>query len=102
MGSGRSISYENMDPEYYKQSLSQTTKKRTRTVKVEPPSGRRIVYDEGEGQIVPGAMVEHETFGQGKVLAMEGNGPHLKATVFFKSVGQKKLALKFAKLRLVD
>ncbi|MEM8487168.1 MAG: UvrD-helicase domain-containing protein [Bacteroidota bacterium] len=102
VGSGNTFSYENMAPDYYKQSLSPSAgKRKTRTVKVDPPSGRRVVYDEGEGQIVPGAVVEHETFGQGKVLAMEGNGQHLKATVFFKSVGQKKLALKFAKLRLV-
>ncbi len=102
-GNGKTFSYDNVDPDYYKQSLSQTTnRKRAKTVKVEPPGGRRVVYDEGEGQIVPGALVEHETFGEGKVLAMEGAGPHLKATVFFKSVGQKKLALKFAKLRLVD
>ncbi len=107
VGAGNTFSYENVDPNYFRQSLSNTTKSKsggnthTRTVKVEPPSGRRVVYDEGEGQIVPGAIVEHETFGQGKVLAMEGNGPHVKATVFFQSVGQKKLALKFAKLRLV-
>ncbi len=101
-GSGDTFSYDNVDPNYFKQSLSQSSRKqRTKTVKVEPPSGRRVVYDEGEGQIVPGALVEHETFGEGKVLAMEGAGQHLKATVFFKSVGQKKLALKFAKLRLV-
>ncbi len=106
-GSGNTFSYEHVDPNYFRQSLSNTTKPRSggktrpQTVNVEPPSGRRVVYDEGEGQIVPGAIVEHDTFGQGKVIAMEGNGPHVKATVFFQSVGQKKLALKFAKLRLV-
>ena len=104
-GEGSTFSYEDVDPNYFRKSLSNTTKsssrKRTQTVKAEPPSGRRVVYDEGEGQIVPGAIVEHATFGQGKVLAMEGAGQHLKATVFFQSVGQKKLAMKFARLRLV-
>lgn len=103
------FSYDQLDPNYYKESLSQQKKKisppKRKTIqqpieKVEV-TGRRVVYDEGEGQIVPGVVVEHETFGQGKVLAMEGQGQNVKVTVFFKSVGQKKLALRFAKLRLV-
>lgn len=106
---GNTFSYDQLDPNYYKQSLSQQKKRisppkrKTITQPVEKveASGRRIVYDEGEGQIVPGVVVEHDTFGQGKVLAMEGQGQNVKATVFFKSVGQKKLALRFAKLRLV-
>lgn len=102
VGGGNTFSYENVDPNYFRESLSQSSKqRRTKTVEVQPPSGRRVVYDEGEGQIVPGAIVEHDSFGQGKVLAMEGNPPNVKATVFFQAVGQKKLALKFAKLRLV-
>ncbi len=52
--------------------------------------------------IQPGAMVEHERFGKGKVIAVEGTGPNIKATVFFNGFGQKQLLLKFAKLRLVD
>ncbi len=50
--------------------------------------------------IQPGVEVEHERFGKGKVLSVEGNGPNIKATVFFAIVGQKQLLLKFAKLRI--
>jgi len=46
--------------------------------------------------------VEHERFGKGKVLSVEGSGPNMKATVFFAAVGQKQLLLKFARLRLVN
>ena len=53
-------------------------------------------------KIIPGVQVEHERFGIGKVLNMEGEYPNTKATVFFKTVGQKQLLLKFAKLRMVD
>ncbi len=103
------FSYDQLDPNYYKESLSQQKKKISppKRKSIQQPiekvevTGRRVVYDEGEGPIVPGVVVEHETFGQGKVLAMEGQGQNVKATVFFKSVGQKKLALRFAKLRLV-
>jgi len=49
----------------------------------------------------PGMMVEHERFGQGKVLQIEGEGNNRKATVFFQAVGQKQLLLKFARLRIL-
>ena len=45
--------------------------------------------------------VEHERFGFGKVLTLDGPKPDVKATIFFKEVGQKQLLLKFAKLRIV-
>jgi DNA helicase-2/ATP-dependent DNA helicase PcrA len=50
-------------------------------------------------KIIPGMMVEHATFGKGKVLSVEGSGPNKKASVMFESVGQKQLLLRFAKLR---
>lgn len=49
-----------------------------------------------------GQEVEHERFGFGKVINLEGNKPDIKATVFFKEIGQKQLLLKFAKLRIVE
>ena len=49
-----------------------------------------------------GMEVEHERFGFGKVINMEGNKPDMKATIFFKDLGQKQLLLKFAKLRIVN
>ena len=48
-----------------------------------------------------GQEVEHERFGYGKVINLEGNKPDVKATIFFKEIGQKQLLLKFAKLRIV-
>ncbi|MDB5148712.1 MAG: ATP-dependent helicase, partial [Mucilaginibacter sp.] len=49
-----------------------------------------------------GMEVEHERFGFGKVLSLEGNKPDIKATIFFKEIGQKQLLLKFAKLYIVQ
>lgn len=49
-----------------------------------------------------GMEVEHERFGFGKVINMEGSKGDLKATVFFRESGQKQLLLKFAKLRIVN
>ncbi len=52
--------------------------------------------------IQPGMTVEHQRFGIGKVLKIEGISPNLKATVFFQTAGQKQLLLKFAKLKIVS
>ncbi len=47
-----------------------------------------------------GMEVEHERFGFGKVISLEGNRPDIKATIYFKEIGQKQLLLKFAKLHI--
>jgi DNA helicase-2/ATP-dependent DNA helicase PcrA len=61
-----------------------------------------VVYDEGHGEIVPGAQVEHQKFGRGKVQSLEGEGDKATAVVFFGSdVGNKKLKLKYANLRVI-
>lgn len=46
-----------------------------------------------------GDMVEHERFGNGKIVAIEGKAPNTTATVEFDKEGRKKLLLRFAKLR---
>ena len=53
-------------------------------------------------ELAEGMTVEHERFGKGKVLKIEGRVPDLKATVFFPSAGQKQLLLRFAKLTVVE
>jgi DNA helicase-2/ATP-dependent DNA helicase PcrA len=52
-------------------------------------------------EIQVGMEVEHDRFGKGKVISLEGNGPNTKATVFFPGVGQKQLLLRFARLKIV-
>jgi DNA helicase-2/ATP-dependent DNA helicase PcrA len=56
----------------------------------------------GGKEIQPGIIVEHERFGRGKVLHIEGEHPNVKATVFFNNAGQKQLLLKFAKLKIIS
>jgi DNA helicase II / ATP-dependent DNA helicase PcrA len=53
-------------------------------------------------KILPGMKVEHQRFGLGKVLNIEGVSPDIKATIFFHNAGQKQLLLRFAKLRIVQ
>lgn len=53
-------------------------------------------------EIQAGMIVEHQRFGRGKVLQMEGKMPDIQATVFFQNAGKKQLLLKFAKLRIIN
>jgi len=45
-----------------------------------------------------GQRVQHEQFGIGTILTMEGSGPDAKLTVYFERHGSKKFIAKFAKL----
>ncbi len=48
-----------------------------------------------------GSVVNHVQFGEGKIIALNGNGSDAKAVVSFESVGQKNLLLKYANLRVI-
>ena len=48
-----------------------------------------------------GNVIEHQRFGIGTVIKVEGAGENAKATVAFKNVGTKQLLLKFAKYTIV-
>ena len=47
-------------------------------------------------------MIEHERFGVGKVIRLEGSGENLKATVQFTNAGVKQLLVKFARFKVID
>ena len=48
-----------------------------------------------------GNTIEHQRFGIGEVLALEGAGENAKATVAFRNAGQKQLLLKFEKFKVL-
>lgn len=45
-------------------------------------------------------IIEHERFGVGKVIRLEGKGENLKATVQFENAGVKQLLVKFARFKV--
>ena len=53
------------------------------------------------GQLREGMTIEHQRFGIGKVLKVEGSGENEKATIEFRNVGTKQLLLKFAKFTIL-
>ena len=87
-----------------KDSFSKPKPKVIRTTSILPkahvPTADFAPSDTSRLQV--GMEVEHERFGFGKVINLEGNKSDIKATIFFKELGQKQLLLKFAKLRIVQ
>ena len=53
------------------------------------------------GALREGCMIEHQRFGVGKVIRVEGSGENQKATVEFRNTGTKQLLLKFAKYKVL-
>lgn len=49
-----------------------------------------------------GQMIEHERFGLGEVMRVEGTGDNAKATIHFKNAGEKQLLLRFARFKVVE
>lgn len=48
-----------------------------------------------------GMEVEHQKFGFGKILKLEGNSGNHIATIFFQKAGEKKIMLNYARLQIV-
>lgn len=54
------------------------------------------------GSLSEGCRIEHQRFGKGRVLKIEGTGENTKATVEFQNAGTKQLLLKFAKFTILS
>ena len=67
-------------------------------VRREAPAAQSSIGDIG---LREGHVIEHQRFGIGTVLKVEGSGENTKATVDFKNAGTKQLLLKFAKYTIV-
>ena len=64
-----------------------------------PP--RPMASDPSAGDLHEGSTIEHQRFGIGKVIKIEGTGENTKATVEFRNAGTKQLLLKFAKFNII-
>ena len=68
-------------------------------VRRETPAPQSAIGDIG---LKEGNVIEHQRFGIGTVIKIEGSGENTKATVAFKNAGTKQLLLKFAKYTIVS
>ena len=55
-----------------------------------------------DNKLIVGDIVNHQRFGKGNVLNIEGKAADLKAEIKFENGGVKKLLLRFAKLEIVS
>lgn len=101
-------SYEGQSPIYRSNPTSYAAKRKARA----PLSGNQYrqeapqeSYSQIEsptgGMISRGAKVWHESFGEGRVIEINGRGEKAKAVVDFAKVGRKHLMLKFAQLKVL-
>ena len=71
-----------------------------RISKTEPSSSTGTTFTASDSSLFSeGDTVQHERFGNGIIISIEGQPPNTTATVDFEKDGRKKLLLRFAKLR---
>ena len=62
---------------------------------------RPLATDPSVSDLHEGCRIEHQRFGIGEVIRIEGTGENTKATVQFRNAGTKQLLLKFAKFKVI-
>ena len=62
---------------------------------------RPMATDASPSELHEGVKIEHQRFGVGTVVKIEGTGENTKATVEFRNAGTKQLLLKFAKFKII-
>ena len=67
---------------------------------LDTPEGVHYEYDGLEG-LQPGRIVQHPTFGRGKVIKIEGFGESLRLEIVFSGIGLKKIMAKYARLKMI-
>ncbi|MEJ8762261.1 UvrD-helicase domain-containing protein [Phocaeicola sp. HCN-40430] len=74
----------------------------SRTLRKIPTAGTSVSSSASTHGVSVGQTIEHERFGLGEVIRVEGTGDNCKATVRFRNVGEKQLLLKFARFKVVN
>jgi DNA helicase-2/ATP-dependent DNA helicase PcrA len=84
----------------FKRQLNIASEGRFKSVnRAVPP--RPMATDASAGGLHVGNTIEHQRFGIGEVIKIEGTGENTKATVQFRNTGTKQLLLKFAKFKIL-
>lgn len=82
--------------------ISQTLNIAPKKPKISYQPASDFKADEELYNLKTGMEVEHNRFGIGKVLLVEGVKDNMKATIFFKEIGQKLILVKYAKMRILN
>ena len=82
----------------FRSLIEKGTLKRVRPAAPRPSSGST---PSAIPHVTEGDKIEHERFGIGTVIKLEGTGENQKATVEFSNSGTKQLLLKFARFKVI-
>lgn len=94
-----------MEEEAYVSPVAQAVGRQARLTRMETASSSPVPSSASASDLSGlhvGAKVRHDRFGEGEVIAIEGEGGNAKATVSFAHFGQKQLLLKFARLTVAE
>ena len=94
-----------MEEEAYVSPVAQAVGRQARLTRMETASSSPVPSSASASDLSGlhvGAKVRHDRFGEGEVIAIEGEGGNAKATVSFAHFGQKQLLLKFARLTVTE
>lgn len=80
-------------------SLKETIQKQNARTAIHKPPVISNFIPEQITDFHEGMKLEHQRFGKGKIVKLQGQGGDLKADILFDEYGTKTLVLKFAKLR---
>lgn len=70
--------------------------------RVDPAQPSSPSSDSPTALLHEGQFIEHERFGRGEVLKVEGVGDNAKATIRFQHAGDKQLLLRFARFKVIE
>ncbi|MGN0048562.1 MAG: ATP-dependent helicase [Bacteroides sp.] len=82
----------------------QETPRRLRRITASPAPAATTPTKRGgnpAAAVSPGQLIEHERFGVGEVIRVEGEGENAKATIHFRNAGDKQLLLRFARFKVI-
>ena len=114
-GDGRSSAYGSGERRYAGSSSEGTLPSGVSRIRQEPPAGMKRLTPSARpsasgsssapsnavGGLRVGQFIEHERFGLGEVVDLQGEGDNAKATIQFKNAGVKQLLLRFARFKVV-
>ena len=88
---------------FSKPTFATTSGSRMTRMRTTPSSATTQVtsYNDGKNSIRIGSVINHQRFGKGEIVSIEGTGENAKATVRFQLAGQKQLLLKFARYEVL-
>ena len=88
---------------FSKPTFATTSGSRMTRMRTTPNSATTQVtsYNDGKNSIRIGSVINHQRFGKGEIVSIEGTGENAKATVRFQLAGQKQLLLKFARYEVL-